>query len=85
MLNIFKKFMQLRRKKQLDRYKRMNSEILCAIAYDVYKKQEVQDLKVPAFMLINNRYKELNISTPKDLIKTYTQLYLQGAVSGVEL
>ena len=85
MLKLIKKFLELKRKKKLDRYKRMNSEILCAIAHQVYKEQAAQDIKIPAFMVINNRYNSLKITTPKDLVRTYTKFFLEGAVSGVEL
>ena len=85
MLKLIKNFMAMRRKKQLKRWQRMNAEILCAIAHDVYKEQEVQELKVPAFMVINQRYNDLKITTPKELVKTYTQMFFKGAVSGIEL
>ena len=63
----------------------MDSEIRCAIAYDVMKRQAKEKVKIPAFQLIDQRYNELNITTPKDLTRTYTRFYLEGMVSGVEL
>ena len=85
MIKLIKKFLELRRNKRVKKYQRMKSEILCAIAYDVLHKQTKENVTIPAFMIINKRYDDLNIVTPKDLVKTYTQFYLDGNVSGVEL
>ena len=84
-MKLIKRFLQLLRQKKLAQYKRMDSEIRCAIAYDVMQRQAKETVKIPAFEIINQRYNELNISTPKDLKKTYTRFYLEGMVSGVEL
>ena len=85
MIKLIKKFLQLRRQKKLAQYKRMDSEIRCAIAYDVMQRQAKETIKIPAFDIINKRYNELGIDTPKDLQRTYTRFYLEGLVSGVEL
>lgn len=84
-MNIFKKFFEFQKKKRLDKYQRMNSEILCAIAYDAYKGQQKDSLNIPIFQVIDQRYKDLHITTPKDLKKVYTQFFLDGMVSGIEL
>lgn len=85
MIKLLKRFLQLKKQKRLASYKRMDSEIRCAIAYDVMKRQVKEKVKIPAFQLIDQRYNELNITTPKDLTRTYTRFYLEGMVSGVEL
>lgn len=85
MIKLIKRFFQLRKQKRLAQYKRMDSEIRCAIAYDVMKRQAKEEVKIPAFEVINQRYNELGIDTPKDLQRTYTRFYLEGLVSGVEL
>lgn len=85
MLKLIKKYLELRRMKKLAQYRRMDSEIRCAIAYDVMKRQAKEEVKIPAFEIINQRYNELGIDTPKDLTRTYTRFYLEGLVSGVEL
>ena len=85
MIKLIKRFLQLRKQKKLAQYKRMDSEIRCAIAYDVMKRQAREEVKIPAFEIINKRYNELGIDTPKDLQRTYTRFYLEGLVSGVEL
>jgi hypothetical protein len=63
----------------------MNSEILCAIAHQVYKEQTKAGVNIPAFQVITQRYNRLGISTPKDLVKVYTQFFLDGQVTGIEL
>lgn len=85
MLKLIKRFLKLRKQKRLAHYKRMDSEIRCAIAYDVMMRQTREEVKIPAFEVINQRYNELGIDTPKDLTRTYTRFYLEGLVSGVEL
>lgn len=85
MFKLIKRFFQLRKQKRLAHYKRMDSEIRCAIAYDVMNRQAKEKVKIPAFEVINQRYNELNITSPKDLTRTYTRFYLEGMVSGVEL
>lgn len=85
MFKLIKKFLGLRKQKRLAQYRRMDSEIRCAIAYDVMKRQTKEEVKIPAFEIINQRYNELGIDTPKDLTRTYTRFYLEGLVSGVEL
>ena len=85
MFKLIKRFLKLRKLKRLEHYKRMDSEIRCAIAYDVMKHQAKEEVKIPAFEIINQRYNELGIDTPKDLTRTYTRFYLEGLVSGVEL
>ena len=85
MIKLIKKIFELRRKRKLAQYKRMNSEIVCAIAYDVLKRQATEGVTIPPFMVINQRYNELGINSPKDLQRTYTRFYLEGMVSGVEL
>lgn len=85
MIKLLKRFLQLKKQKRLASYKRMDSEIRCAIAYDVMKRQAKEKVKIPAFQIIDQRYNELNITTPKDLTRTYTRFYLEGMVSGVEL
>ena len=84
-MNIFKKFIEFRKKKNLEKLKRMDSEIRCAIAYSVYKQQQKEKVTLPIFEVINQRYKDLKITTPKDLKRVYTQFFLEGAVTGVEL
>ena len=84
-MNWIKKFFELRKQKRLASYKRMDSEIRCAIAYDVMQRQAKETIKIPTFDVINQRYNELGIDTPKDLKRTYTRFYLEGLVSGVEL
>lgn len=85
MFKLIKRFLALRKQRRLAHYKRMDSEIRCAIAYDVMKRQAKEEIKIPAFEIINKRYNELGIDTPKDLTRTYTRFYLEGLVSGVEL
>jgi hypothetical protein len=63
----------------------MNSEILCAIAHQVYKEQTKAGVKLPAFQLVKQKYNSLGISTPKDLTRIYTQFFLEGQVTGIEL
>ena len=84
-MNLIKRFFELRKQKRLERYQRMHSEILCAIAQQVYKEQTEAGVKLPAFQLVKQRYNSLGISTPKDLIRTYTQFFLDGLVTGIEL
>jgi len=84
-MNLIKRFFELRKQKRLEKYQRMNSEILCAIAQQVYKEQTEAGVNLPAFQLVKQRYNSLGISTPKDLIKTYTQFFLDGQVTGIEL
>lgn len=85
MLKLIKKYLELRRMKKLAQYRRMDSEIRCAIAYDVMKRQAKDTIKIPVFDTITQRYNELGIDSPKDLQRTYTRFYLEGLVSGVEL
>ena len=85
MLKLIKRFLQLRKQRKLAQYKRMDSEIRCAIAYDVFMRQRNEMVKIPAFEIINKRYGELGITCPKDLTRTYTRFYLEGMVSGIEL
>lgn len=82
MFSTIKRWMKRRK---LEKYRRMDSEIRCSIVYDVLKEQEQQGVKLPVFQEVEQRYKRLNISTPLDLKKVYTRLFLEGAVSGVEL
>lgn len=85
MLKLIKKYLELRRMKKLAQYRRMDSEIRCAIAYDVIQRQAKDTIKIPVFDTITQRYNELGIDSPKDLQRTYTRFYLEGLVSGVEL
>ena len=84
-MNWIKRFFRLRKQKKLASYKRMDSEIRCAIAYDVMQRQAREGVTIPSFMLINQSYNELGIYSPKDLKRIYTRFYLEGMVSGVEL
>lgn len=84
-MGLMKKIFEKLQQKRLERYKRMNSEIVCAIAYQVYKEQTEAGVNLPAFQIINQRYNNLGITTPKDLTKTYTKFFLDGMVSGIEL
>ena len=45
MLKLIKNFLNLRRKKKLERYKRMHSEIRCALAYAAFKEQQKESIK----------------------------------------
>ena len=83
-MNLFKKIVSIVKNRRLEKYKRMNSEILCAIAHQVYKEQR-GGANIPVFMTVNQRYNDLHITTPKDLTRTYTQFFLDGLVSGIEL
>ena len=85
MLKLIKKYLELKRMKKLAQYRRMDSEIRCAIAYDVIQRQAKDTIKIPVFDTITQRYNELGIDSPKDLTRTYTRFYLEGLVSGVEL
>ena len=84
-MSLIKKILSNIRRKRLEKYKRMNSEILCAIAHQVYKEQTEAGVNLPAFQLVSQRYNKLGISTPKDLIRVYTQFFLDGQVTGIEL
>lgn len=84
-MGLVKKIFEKLQQKRLERYRRMNSEILCAIAHQVYKEQTEAGVNLPAFQVINQRYNNLGITTPKDLTKTYTKFFLDGMVSGIEL
>lgn len=84
-MGLMKRIFEKLRQRKLEKYKRMNSEILCAIAHQVYKEQTEAGVNLPAFQVINQRYKSLGITTPKELVKTYTQFFLDGMVSGIEL
>ena len=84
-MSLMKKLFERIKQRRLARYKRMNSEILCAIAHQVYKEQREAGVNIPAFQIINQRYNKLGISTPKDLIRTYTKFFLEGQVTGIEL
>ena len=84
-MNLIKKILKNIQQRRLAKYKRMNSEILCAIAHQVYREQTEAGVEIPAFQIINQRYNKLGITTPKDLMKAYTQFYLDGLVSGIEL
>ena len=84
-MGLMKRIFERLKQKRLERYKRMHSEILCAIAYEVYNEQAKAGVILPAFQVVEQRYKNLGITTPKDLEKTYTQFFLKGMVSGIEL
>ena len=84
-MNLIKKFLELRKQKRLEKYQRMNSEIICAIAHDVYNEQTKAGVYIPAFQIVNQRYNSLGISTPNDLKRVYTRFFLDGLVSGIEL
>lgn len=84
-MSLIKKILSNIKRKRLEKYKRMNSEILCAIAHQVYKEQTEAGVNLPAFQLVSQRYNKLGISTPKDLIRVYTQFFLDGQVTGIEL
>jgi len=84
-MGLMKRIFEKLRQRRLERYKRMHSEIICAIAHQVYKEQTEAGVNLPAFQVINQRYNSLGITTPKDLMKAYTQFYLDGKVSGIEL
>ena len=85
MFKLIKKFLGIRKQRRLAHYKRMDSEIRCAIACDVLQRQARENRKMPTSYVINQRYNELGIDSPKDLTRTYTRFYLEGLVSGVEL
>jgi hypothetical protein len=85
MIKTLKKFFELRKKRRLEKYKRMKSEILCAIAHNAYKEQTNGVINVPVFQVITQRYNNLGISSPKDLTRVYTNFFLDGMVSGIEL
>ena len=84
-MGLMKRIFEKLRQRKLEKYKRMNSEILCAIAHQVYSEQRSAGVNIPAFQIINQRYNDLHISTPKDLTRTYTQFFLDGLVTGVWL
>lgn len=84
-MSFMKRLIELIKRKKLKKYQRMNSEILCAIAHQVYKEQSKESVNIPAFQEINQRYNSLHISTPKDLERTYFNFYLKDLVSGIEL
>ncbi len=84
-MSLIKRILEPIKKRRLERYQRMNSEILCAIAHQVYNEQRSAGVNIPAFQIINQRYNDLHISTPKDLTRTYTQFFLDGLVTGVWL
>ena len=82
MIRFIKRWLKQR---TLEKYRRMDSEIRCSIIYNVLKEQEKQIFRLPVFMEVEQRYRDLNITTPKDLKRVYTQLFFKGEVSGVEL
>ena len=84
-MNLIKKFLELRKKRQLAKYQRMNSEILCAIVHQVNNEQKEQEVKLPVFYEVSQRYNNLNIKTPLDLKTVYQNLFKEGMVSGIEL
>lgn len=84
-MSLMKKFLELRRKRRLEKYQRMNSEVLCSILYDTMREQTKEGINIPTFMLVNQRYNKLGITCPKDLERVYTEFFLQGKVSGIEL
>ena len=72
-------------KKQHEKCKRMNSEILCAIVHQVRKEQEKETVSIPAFIEVQSRYDSLEIKSYQDVIRAYKLFYSKGLVSGIEI
>lgn len=85
MKKLIKKLITKYRAKQKAKYKRMNSEILCGIVWQVNKEFKQSAVNIPEFLEVSNRYNRLGIKTPKRLKEVYKDFFQQGLVSGIEL
>jgi hypothetical protein len=82
---MLKQFIERHKARRKAQYKRMNSEILCAITWQVNKDIRENSVNIPGFMEVSNRYNSLGIKTPKRLCEVYLDFYNQGLVSGIDL
>lgn len=85
MRKIVKRLIEKQRAKQRAKQQRMNSEIICAIAWQVNREFKQSSVNIPEFLEVSNRYNSLNIKTPKNLKDVYKDFFQQGLVSGIEL
>lgn len=84
-MTIINFFRKLNAKRQHEKCQRMNSEILCAITHQVREEQKTQDVKIPAFCEIQQRYNNLNLKNYQDVENAYIVFFNKGLVSGIEL
>lgn len=84
-MGIIKTLIEKRQEKLHKKCQRMNSEIICAIAYQVQKEQTKQAVTLPPFQEVQNRYNSLGIKTHKDVINVYKLFHSKRLVSGIEL
>lgn len=84
-MGIIKSFIEKKQEKLHKKCQRMNSEIICAIVYQVKKEQRKQSVSLPPFQEVQNRYDSLGIKTYKDVINTYKLFHSKHLVSGIEL
>ncbi len=88
---MIKEFLEKQRKtkfqKQLAKQKligqAMRAEIINTIQFEVRKEQKTEEVNIPFFLEVQRRLDLLNISTFRDLAKTYQQFAKEGRVSGV--
>jgi len=85
MRKLIKKFVEKQKAKRKEKYQRMNSEILCGIAWQVNNEFKKSAVNIPEFLEVTNRYNSLGIKTPKILKEVYKDFFYQGLVSGIEL
>lgn len=85
MATIINFFKRMNAKRQHEKCQRMNSEILCAISYQVREEQKKQDVKLPAFQEVQQRYNNLNLRNYQDVKNAYIVFFNKGLVSGIEL
>lgn len=83
---MLKRFIERYRAKKKAQYKRMNSEILCAIIRQVdFEAKLSKGASIPSFLEVDKRYNSLKIKTPRRLRDVYLDFYNQGLVSGIDL
>lgn len=85
MKNLIKKIIKKRQEKIQKKCQAMKSEIICAIAYQVRKKQATEKVSIPAFLEVQSIYDSLFIENYKDTANVYRFFYNKGLVSGINL
>lgn len=84
---MFRKMIDNRRKKLIKRQQllrqAMRAEIINAIQYEVLEEQKSEEISIPFFQEVQKRIDALQISSVKDLARTYLEFAKQGRVSGV--
>lgn len=82
---IINKINEKRQEKMHKRCQMMNSEIICAIAHQVKKEQEKENVSIPVFMEVQSRYDSLKLQSYQDVVNAYKLFYNKGLVSGISL